>query len=72
MIDLGNMDAAEWKRVAEAGGVGAVDYRDRVIELVEDGNVDPMMMLIACVKYMSQDECKEMLEINELLEDVSS
>ena len=45
-----------------------MDYRDRAIELVEDGVVDPMMMLIACVKYMSQDECKEMLEINELLE----
>ena len=46
-----------------------MDYRDRAIELVEDGMVDPMMMLIACVKYMTQDEVKEMLEINELLED---
>tara|TARA_B100000927_G_scaffold27226_1_gene20370 strand:- start:536 stop:754 length:219 start_codon:yes stop_codon:yes gene_type:complete len=72
MIDLGNMNTEEWNQVAVAGGVGAMDYRDRVIELVEDGNVDPMMMLIACVKYMSQDECKDMLEINELLEDVSS
>jgi len=27
------------------------------------------MMLIACVKYMTQDEVKEMLEINELLEE---
>ncbi len=46
-----------------------MDYRDRAIELVEDGMVDPMMMLTAAVKYMSQDEVKEMLEINELLED---
>jgi hypothetical protein len=46
-----------------------MDYRDRAIELVEDGMVDPMMMLMAAVKYMSQDEVKEMLEINELLED---
>jgi len=46
-----------------------MDYRDRAIELVEDGMVDPMMMLQAAVKYMSQDEVKEMLEINELLED---
>ena len=45
-----------------------MDYRDRAIELVEDGMVDPMMMLMAAVKYMSQDEVKEMLEINELLE----
>ena len=46
-----------------------MDYRDRAIELVEDGMVDPMMMLIACVKYMTEDEVKEMLEINELLEE---
>ena len=46
-----------------------MDYRDRAIEMVEDGMVDPMMMLIACVKYMTQDEVKEMLEINELLEE---
>ena len=46
-----------------------MDYRDRCIELVEDGMVDPMMMLTAVVKYMSQDEVKDMLEINELLED---
>ena len=46
-----------------------MDYRDQLIEMIEDGNLDPMMMLIACVKYMTQDEVKEMLEINELLEE---
>ena len=49
-----------------------MDYRDRCIELVEDGMVDPMMMLTAVVKYMSQDEVKDMLEINELLEDADA
>ena len=44
------------------------DFRDQAVELVEDGMVDPMMMLTACLKYMSQDEVADMLEINEMLE----
>ena len=46
-----------------------MDYRDRAIELVDDGMVDPMMMLTACLTYMSQDEVKDMLTINELLDE---
>jgi hypothetical protein len=42
------------------------DYRDIALELVEDGMIDPMMMLTAALKYMSNDEVKDMLEINEL------
>ena len=42
------------------------DFRDRAIELVEDGMVDPMMMLTACVKWMTNDEVGEMLDANEL------
>ena len=42
------------------------DYRDIAIEMVEDGMIDPMMMLTACLKYMSMDEVKDMLDINEL------
>ena len=44
-----------------------MDYRDEAIELVEDGTVDPMMMLTACLKWMSQDEVRDMLNANELL-----
>lgn len=44
------------------------DYRDMALELVEDGMVDPNMMLLACLKYMSQDEVRDMLDVNELLE----
>ena len=42
-----------------------IDYRDFAIELVEDGMIGPMTMLTACLKYMSNDEVKDMLEINE-------
>ena len=44
------------------------DFRDMALELVEDGMVDPNMMLLACLKYMSQDEVRDMLDVNELLE----
>ena len=41
-------------------------YRDRLIELVDDGILDPMMALEMCAVWMSQDEIKNMLEANEL------
>jgi len=42
------------------------DARDRALELVEDGYVDPMNMLTMCLKYMSTDDVAEMLDMNEL------
>jgi len=42
------------------------DFRDRAIELVEDGMVDPMMMLTAALKWMSNEQVGEMLDANEL------
>ena len=44
------------------------DNRDKLIELVEDGNLDPMMALTMCLKWMSDDEVGEMLDANELSE----
>ena len=44
------------------------DFRDQTIELVEDGNLDPMMALTMCLKWMSDDEVGEMLDANELSE----
>jgi hypothetical protein len=43
-----------------------MDYRDRAIELVEEGLVDPMYMLTAALKYMSMDAVEDMLDANEL------
>jgi len=42
-----------------------IDYRDYAIELVEDNGFDAKEMLIACLKYMSQDDVEDMLHINE-------
>jgi len=41
------------------------DYRNHAIELVEELNADPMDMLIAALKYMSNDDVRDMLETNE-------
>jgi len=42
--------------------------RDRLIELVEDGMLDPMMALQMCATWMTEDEVGEMLDANELSE----
>ena len=42
-----------------------MDYRDFAIELTEDMGFTAKDMLVACLKYMSQDDVKGMLEANE-------
>ena len=49
-------------------GFNMIDYRDRAIELVDDGNLDPMMALTMCLQWMSNDDVAEMLDANELSE----
>ena len=42
------------------------DPRDFALSLVEDGMIDPMLMLTAALNWMSTDEVREMLDANEL------
>jgi len=42
------------------------DPRDFAMGLVDDGVVDPMLMLTAALNWMSTDEVREMLDANEL------
>ena len=42
--------------------------RDKAIELVEEGIIDPIQMVIMCVKYMTENEVEDMLDANELSE----
>ena len=42
------------------------DPRDFALGLVNDGMVDPMMMLTAALNWMSHDEVRDMLDANEL------
>ena len=43
-------------------------YRDKAIDFVEQGLVEPMTMIIMCLKWMSEDDAEEMLDANELSE----
>ena len=42
--------------------------REKLFELIEDGNLDPMMAVTMCAKWMTDDEVAEMLDANELSE----
>ena len=42
------------------------DPRSFALELVNDGMIDPMMMLTAALKWMSHNEVQDMLDANEL------
>ena len=42
-----------------------MDYRDFAIELTEDMGFSEKDMLVACLKWMSLDDVKGMLEANE-------
>lgn len=42
------------------------DPRDFALGLVDDGLVDPMMLLTAALNWMSTDEVRDMLDANEL------
>jgi hypothetical protein len=41
-----------------------MDYRDYLIELVDDGLLDAREALIMVAKWMSQDDVRDMLEAN--------
>jgi hypothetical protein len=42
------------------------DARERFIQMVEDGMLDPMSAVVMCAKWMSTDDVEEMMEANEL------
>ena len=42
------------------------DAREFALDLVEQGMIDPMMLLTAALNWMSQEEVRNMLDANEL------
>lgn len=45
------------------------DYRLRAINLVDDGIIDCRDALLTCLRHMSQDDVKDMLTGNELIQE---
>lgn len=56
-------------RLAAFRHLSSWNYRARAIELVNDGVIDCRSALINCLNHMSQDDIKDMLTDNELIED---
>lgn len=42
---------------------------NRLLELVEEGVLDPTHVVLACVKYMSEDDVADMCHVNEFFYD---
>jgi len=42
------------------------DARERFIQMVEDGMLDPMSAVVMCAKWMTNDDVEEMMDANEL------
>ena len=44
------------------------EYTNKLLEMVEEGLLDKDMVIMACVKYMSEDDVRGMMEANLFLE----
>jgi len=43
-----------------------MDIRDRIIEAMEDGWVEPYYLVTSLIKYMTTDELADCMKINEI------
>lgn len=44
-------------------------FTNKLYEMIDDGLLDKDTVIMACLKYMSEDEVKDMMEANEFIED---
>jgi hypothetical protein len=42
---------------------------NKLLEMVEDGEIDKYTVILMCVKYMSEDDVTDMMRLNEILEE---
>ena len=42
-------------------------YTNKLLELVDDGLLDKSNVILACVKWMSEDDVQSMMEANEFV-----
>ena len=43
------------------------EYTSKLLDLIEDGMLDRDTVIMACVKYMSEDYVQDMMEMNEFI-----
>lgn len=46
----------------------AREYTNKLLDMLEEGLLDTDTVIMACLKYMSEDEVRDMMEANEFLE----
>lgn len=45
------------------------NYTNKLLEMIEQGLLSADTVVMSCVKYMSEDDVKDMMECNEFIED---
>jgi len=45
------------------------EYTNKLLEMVDEGLLDRDSVIMACVKYMSEDEVRDMMHANEFIEE---
>jgi hypothetical protein len=45
------------------------EYTNLLLDMIEDGLLDRDTVVMACIKYMSEDEVRDMMYANEFVED---
>jgi len=45
------------------------EYTNKLLQMVDDGLLDRDMVIMACVKYMSESDVQDMMEANEMIEE---
>ncbi len=45
------------------------EYTNKLLEYIDDGIVSKDFVITACLKYMSEDDVKDMLRINQIWDD---
>jgi len=44
------------------------DKTNKLLEMIENGEISKDTVIMACVKYMSEDDVADMMEANEMIE----
>jgi hypothetical protein len=44
-------------------------YTNKLLEYIEEGVIDKDFVITACLKYMSEDDVKDMIRINQIWDD---
>lgn len=44
-------------------------YTNKLLEMIEEGLLDRDNVITACIKYMSEDDVKDMMHCNEFIEE---